>query len=273
MTTQMSNTEVKPNQNKKPNQKPAQRPAQRSEQRPAQRQATRPEQKPVQKTAQNPAQKPVQKKRTTKQSRLARDKKNMKILNKIRHAIRGSAGFMFALFINVLIVYALIKMFTYSFHFGYGLFGKVAKSPASKQYVVVNIPPDSTALQIGEALEKADIIEDKYIFFAKIKIKKLGGKLTSGEFHLSASMNYDEIIDVLCPPDEDEEGGGSSATGQKRNSGEVTDTGTIDPADLTTEATTEEGEDAEGEGGEEGEGESGEGDAGEAGEAGDGETW
>ena len=260
MTTQMSNTEVKPNQNKKPNQKPAQR----SEQRPAQRQATRPEQKPVQKSvqktvqksaqnpAQNSAQKPVQKKRTTKQSRLAQDKKNMKILNKIRHAIRGSAGFMFALFINVLIVYALIKIFTYSFH------------------VVVNIPPDSTALQIGEALEKADIIEDKYIFFAKIKIKKLGGKLTSGEFHLSASMNYDEIIDVLCPPDEDEEGGGSSATGQKRNSGEVTDTGTIDPADLTTEATTEEGEDAEGEGGEEGEGESGEGDAG---EAGDGETW
>ena len=194
---------------------------------------------------------------TRRQKRLTKDKKNMKILNRVRHGVRSSAGFMFSLFINVLIVYALVKMFSYSFHFGYGLFGKVAKSPASNQYVVVNIPADSTALQIGDALQKADIIDDKYIFFAKIKIMKLGGRLSSGEFHLSPSMTYDEIIDVLCPSEDEE--GIADGSGRQLKSNDVTDTGTVDPADLTTQApeTTEEGE------GESGEAESGEGESGE----------
>ena len=184
----------------------------------------------------------------TKQSRLARDKKTLRTVYNVRKGVKRSASFAFGLFINVLIVYAIVKMFSYSFHFGYGLFGKVAKSPGSNQYVVVNIPPDSSAYQIGDALQKAEIIEDKFIFWAKIKIKKLGGKLTSGEFHLSASMTYDEIIDVLCPPEEDE---ATDSNGKKKQNNDVVDTGTVDLADLTTEATTEEGETTEA--GEEGE--------------------
>ncbi len=182
-----------------------------------------------------------------KKSRLTKEKKTLSNVNHIRRGLKRASGFAFALFINVLIVYALVKMFSYSFHFGYGLFGKVAKDPASREYVAVRIPPDSSALQIGKALEDAKIIDDKFIFFAKIKIKKLGGKLSSGEFQLSASMTYDEIIDILCPVKSEEEVQQQNGNPQL-HSNEVVDTGTLDEADLTTEA--EEGAEGE-EGGEE----------------------
>ena len=44
----------------------------------------------------------------------------------------------------------------------------------------------------------AEIIEDKYVFYAKVKVKGYGNKITSGKYHLSASMTYDEILQIIC---------------------------------------------------------------------------
>ena len=84
----------------------------------------------------------------------------------LRKGLKNSSGFMFSLFVNILIVFLIVKLFTYSFNFAYGVFGNVAYHPGSQQYIVVDIPADSSIMEIGSALQDAEIIEDNYVFYA-----------------------------------------------------------------------------------------------------------
>ena len=102
----------------------------------------------------------------------------------LRKGLKNSSGFMFSLFVNILIVFLIVKL--------------VAYHPGSQQYIVVDIPADSSIMEIGSALQDAEIIEDKYVFYAKVKVKGYGNKITSGKYHLSASMTYDEILQIIC---------------------------------------------------------------------------
>lgn len=142
-------------------------------------------------------------------SRKAAMKKAMKKEDNLRKGLKRSSGFMFGLFVNILIVFLIVKLFTYSFNFAYGVFGKVANHPGSQEYIVVDIPADSSIMEIGQALQDADIIEDKYVFYAKVKVKGYGTKITSGKFHLSASMTYDEILNIICNIQDTDEDKGS----------------------------------------------------------------
>lgn len=125
--------------------------------------------------------------------------------NNIRKGLKRSAGFTGSLLINVLIVFFIIKVFAYAFNFTYSVFGNVCKAPGDTEYVVVEIPADSSILEIGQALEDGEIIDDKYVFFAKVKVKGYGDKIKTGKFGLSASMNYDEILEIICDLETDEE--------------------------------------------------------------------
>lgn len=125
--------------------------------------------------------------------------------NNIRKGLKHSAGFAGSLLINVLIVFCVIKVFAYAFNFTYSVFGDVCKSPGDTNYVVVEIPADASILEIGQALVDGEIIEDKYVFFAKVKVKGYGDRIKPGKFGLSASMNYDEILEIICDFGSDEE--------------------------------------------------------------------
>lgn len=125
--------------------------------------------------------------------------------NSIRKGLKHSAGFTGSLLINVLIVYFIIKVFAGAFNFTYSVFGEVCKSPGDTEYVVVEIPADSSILEIGQALEDGEIIDSKYVFAAKVKVKGYGGKIKSGKFGLSASMNYDEILEIICDLETEED--------------------------------------------------------------------
>lgn len=122
----------------------------------------------------------------------------------IRKGLKHSSGFMLSLFINIVILLFIIRMFSYSFNFAYSVFGDVAKDPAGREYAVIEIPADSSTLQIGKALEDNEIIEDKYVFWAKVRIKNLGGKIKAGKYGLSSSMTYEEIINLICGINEDD---------------------------------------------------------------------
>lgn len=125
--------------------------------------------------------------------------------NSIRKGLKHSAGFTGSLLINVLIVFMIIKVFSYAFNFTYSVFGDVCKTPGDTEYVVVEIPADSSILEIGQALEDGGVINDKYVFFAKVKVKGYGDQIKTGKFGLSASMNYDEILEIICDLDTEEE--------------------------------------------------------------------
>lgn len=123
----------------------------------------------------------------------------------VRKSLKHSSGFLFSLLVNVIIVYAVVRIFSYSFNFAYNVFGDVAKDPGSTEHVVVEISNDTTALKIGEGLEDAGIIDDKYVFYIKMSIKKYSGKIVPGKYVLSPSMKFEDIAKIICDLDEDKE--------------------------------------------------------------------
>jgi cell division protein YceG involved in septum cleavage len=85
------------------------------------------------------------------------------------------------------------------------VFGDVSYDPGSTTYKVVEIPVDASTLEIGAALEDAGIIEDKYVFWARVKVKGYGNQIYSGTYGLSASMNVDEILNIICHLEDEED--------------------------------------------------------------------
>lgn len=142
-------------------------------------------------------------KTNTTQNRKKRKKQDT--ADVVRRGLKHCSGFLFGLFVNVIIVYAVVKLFSYSFNFAYDVFGDVAKDPYSTEYVMVEVPKDSSVINIGEALEEAGIIKDKYVFFVKVKIKKYENKITPGKYALSPAMKFEQIAEVICDLDEEEE--------------------------------------------------------------------
>lgn len=123
----------------------------------------------------------------------------------VRKWLKRCAGFTGSLLINLIIVFLIIKVFSYSFNFTYSIFGDVAKEPISRDYKVIEIPADSSTLEIATALEEGEIIDDKYAFFAKIKVKGCANEIVAGQYGLSPSMNFDEILEIICHQNQDEE--------------------------------------------------------------------
>lgn len=127
-----------------------------------------------------------------------RKKQNRQGAELLRKSLKDSSGFAWGLLVNLVIAFLIIELFSKSFNFAYDIFSNTAYQPMNEKAVVVNIPADSSILEIGEALEDAKVIESKYVFFAKVKIKGYGSILMSGKFGLSPSMTYDEIFKIIC---------------------------------------------------------------------------
>ena len=123
----------------------------------------------------------------------------------VRIGLKRSLGFTVGLLINVVIVYLVIKVFAFAFDFTYTIFGDVAMEPSSREVMIVEIPADSSVLDIGEALEDGGVIDNKYAFFVKVKIKDYGALIRPGKYGLSPSMTYDEILNIICNIDVEEE--------------------------------------------------------------------
>lgn len=116
----------------------------------------------------------------------------------VRIGLKRSMGFTGGLLVNIIIVYLVIKVFAFSFDFTYSIFGNVSKDPTSKEYVVIDIPADSSVKEISQALEDGGVIDNKYAFMVKVKIKEYGSKIIPGKYGLSPSMTYQEILDIIC---------------------------------------------------------------------------
>lgn len=165
-------------------------------------------------------------------------KKNKYVEENVRKGLKKSASFTWGLLVNLVIVFFVIKAFSYSFHFAYSLFGDVSKSPLSREYKVIEIPADSSTLEIATALQDGEIIADKYAFFAKVKVKGCANDIVAGQYGLSPSMNFDEIIAIICHENDDEED--AEQTQQNNKEGNE-----LEGTEANTEADIEESDDIE----------------------------
>ena len=84
-----------------------------------------------------------------------------------------------------------------SYNFGHDVFFDIAKNPKNTEYVYVSIAPDSSTKTIAETIYDSGVIKNKYVFMAKIKVNELGGKIKDGNYALSQSMTYNEILAII----------------------------------------------------------------------------
>ena len=151
----------------------------------------------------NPNARQVNPNSNTKKSKTK--KKKISPEEKARKALKHSSSFFFNMLVNVVIVYFVVKIFAFSFDFTYSVFGDVALDPGQTKYEVVEIPADSSIMKIGETLEEQNIIESKYVFFVKVKVKGCGDKIKAGKYGLSSCMSCGEILEVICGLEEEED--------------------------------------------------------------------
>lgn len=105
--------------------------------------------------------------------------------------------FMFGLLINVCILFALVKIFSSSYEFAYDVFATTCKDAGDSKVVSVEILPDSTTMDICNALDEAGVIKNKYAFMLRLRIGEYGAKIMPGTYDLAPSYTNKEIIEVL----------------------------------------------------------------------------
>ena len=78
--------------------------------------------------------------------------------------------FLFGLFINVCILFILVKAFSYSYDFAYQVFATRAADPGSNRKATIQITQDEPLLDVADSLKTAEVIKDKYAFILKVRI-------------------------------------------------------------------------------------------------------
>ena len=135
--------------------------------------------------------------------RLIKDKFKSKLT--AEKSIKTLLHYSLGLLVNILILYAFIKVFTISFSFSYEVFADNAKNPGATSVEVVTIQKDSSSSEIAQELYDAGVIDNKYVMIAKLKIGGYGREIKTGTYGLSANMKYSEILNTICGLIKDEE--------------------------------------------------------------------
>lgn len=114
-------------------------------------------------------------------------------------ALMGIAITVLTVGINVFfysaVVYGIKYVANYSYDFAYRVFGETRVEEAPGRNVKVTILKGEGSMDIAKKLEDAKVIEDRYSFYLKLKLKEYD--IMPGTFQLNTSMTYDEVLETL----------------------------------------------------------------------------
>ena len=98
-----------------------------------------------------------------------------------------------------------------SYALGYRIFQNKPYHPGSARSISVTIPDGCSNLEVAEALEKADIVENAYIFAIQCRIYH--DRIKPGVHVISDAMTPKEILHILSEETEEQESEGSVPDG------------------------------------------------------------
>ena len=111
--------------------------------------------------------------------------------------------FLFGLFINVCILFILVKAFSYSYDFAYQVFATRAADPGSNRKATIQITQDEPLLDVADSLKTAEVIIGGY-----------ADDIQPGTYQIAPSDTNQEIIEIIT-------GNGKSSSGD--SSGDSSD--------------------------------------------------
>lgn len=100
--------------------------------------------------------------------------------------------------VNMLFVFALVEGFVSAYHFSYKLFADMPYIAISSDVKNITIEEDSSPDEIASVLEINGIVDNQYLFLARVYLGKYQDKILAGTYTLGPGMSPDEICREIC---------------------------------------------------------------------------
>lgn len=100
--------------------------------------------------------------------------------------------------INVVLLFLLVEGFVTAYHFSYKVFADFPYVVTSKEVANITIMDGETAADVASMLELSGIVEDKYLFLARVYLGKYNSRIKAGTYTLGPGMTADEICKEIC---------------------------------------------------------------------------
>ncbi|GHV42865.1 cell division protein YceG [Clostridia bacterium] len=108
--------------------------------------------------------------------------------------------YILGIFTNIVLVlffvFFVIKGAQKGYEYGRNLIYEETRGKLSKE-VAITIPEDATTQQIGEILQEADLVSNKYVFWLQARLNGTYKLFKTGDFTLDMAMTSNEIMELL----------------------------------------------------------------------------
>lgn len=111
----------------------------------------------------------------------------------------------FSILVIILVIFALTKLGSYAYQFGYRVFTEQPVSTGEGREVVVRLDAGMDGKAVGEMLERKGLIRDASLFAVQLRMSAYNGKLKPGIYTLSTSMTAREMMQVMSPAEKETE--------------------------------------------------------------------
>lgn len=108
-------------------------------------------------------------------------------------------SFVLRIFLNILfyviVIFGITKLSTMAYDFTYQIFGNESLEKVPGRDTYIQIKQGESTMNVANKLELSRVIDNKYSFYIKAKLKKQ--KLMPGTYVVNSSMNYDQILSTI----------------------------------------------------------------------------
>ncbi len=132
-----------------------------------------------------------------KEERMAA-KKNKDVGYKV--TVMGARGIIKLLLVALVIIFFIFLART-SYIFGFSIFNETPVNSESPTEMLVEIPKETSTLEIAGTLEENGLIENRFIFLIQERFSAYHGKLEPGRYYLNTGMTPSQIIKILARQD------------------------------------------------------------------------
>lgn len=99
---------------------------------------------------------------------------------------------------NMLFIFILVEGFALAYNFSYKLFADLPYITSSSDTMNITISEGRSPDEIASILKTNGIVDEKYIFLARVYLGKYQDKIVPGTYTLGPGMSPDEICRMIC---------------------------------------------------------------------------
>lgn len=117
-------------------------------------------------------------------------------------------GTIFRVFCIVAVVCVIYRGALLCYDYGYRVFTEPAVSSGTGRTVIVTIPQDMSAWEMGKLFEEKGLVEDSKLFVLQYYLSEYLKDIQPGTFELTTAMTAEEMMRVMATPvsEENEKG-------------------------------------------------------------------